>query len=311
MAVYPSMHCWRCSSFALLALCIQACAALNCLGEFSLCADGSCTLTNGTGCGRCAAGEYLCPSDQRTCVPDAASYVHCPGLRGTHLDWTLPLDARLDYLANITTLDEQVSQLRDDAPQIEHLGIPAYEYLNDDVHGVRLANATQFPNGCALGATWSTATLREVAAAMAHEARGAHNGFVHMGYRSDPPNGYGITMYGPNINLVHDPRWGRNQEVYSEDPLLTSELAVAFVQAAQTGLAQPKGQPAGSSGHRHGNYTLAAACCKHLAAYTVETIPRERYSFDARVDARNMWETYMPAFKACVQRAEAAHVMCR
>ena len=82
------------------------------------------------------------------------------------------------------------------------------------------------------------------------------------------------------------------------------------MQAAQTGQAQPELQPAGSSARDHGNYTLAAACCKHLAAYTVETIPRERYSFNARIDARNMWETYMPAFKACVQRAKAAHVMC-
>ena len=181
-----------------------------CLGEFSVCpGDGSCTMTNGTGCGVCGAGEYLCPSDQSTCVASAAAYTSCPGLAGTHLDATLGFEARLDYLVAHTSLAEQVGQLRDDAPQIERLGIAAYEWLNDDVHGVRLANATQFPNGCGLGATWSVPTMRAVGAAMALEARGAHNGFVHMGYRNDPPNGYGITMYGPNINLVHDPRWGR------------------------------------------------------------------------------------------------------
>ena len=198
-----------------------------CLGEFSLCpgaAGGSCTMTNGTGCGVCAAGEYLCPSDQRTCVASAAAYPACPGLAGTHLDASLSAAQRLDYLVAHTTLGEQISQLRDDAPQIERLGIAGYEWLNDDVHGVRLANATAFPNGCGLGAGWSTHTMAAVGAAMALEARGAHNGFVHMGWRNDPPNGYGITLYGPNVNLVHDPRWGRNQVC------LRAELATCYLQ---------------------------------------------------------------------------------
>lgn len=157
-------------------------------------------------------------------------------------------------------------------------------------------HATSFPNGCALGATWSKRRLYEVGRAVGLEARGLHNGFVHMGNRGLGENGVGITMYAPNMNLVRDPRWGRAQEVYSEDPRLSGALTYNFVTGAQGNASVP--------------YMLSGACCKHYAAYDIESIPRERYFFDAVVDARNMWETYLPVFYACVVEAKAAHVMC-
>ena len=164
-------------------------------------------------------GWYLCPSDQKTCVPSAEEYVKCPGMRGTHLDWTLDIEARLDYLANATDLQAQVDQLQNGAPALVELGIPAYQWLNDDQHGVArtTALATVFPNGCALGATWSTETLAAVGAALGDEARGLHNGFLHaVDPNPDPSkpnpgrdpycNGCGITLYSPNLNIVRDPR---------------------------------------------------------------------------------------------------------
>ena len=205
-----------------------AAAGSACAGEFTRCpSTGECT-TSASSCGRCKAGEYLCPSDQATCVSSAAAYISCPNVKGTHLDWTLGVEQRLDYLVAHTNLATQVSQLSNTAPEIVHLGIPSYQWLNDDQHGVARtpARATVFPNGVALGATWSVDTLHAVGRIIGTEARGLHNGFL----ASDPTrsmrcNGCSLTMYAPNLNLVRDPRWGRAQEVapresnsHSSDP---------------------------------------------------------------------------------------------
>jgi hypothetical protein len=195
-----------------------AVAASPCLGEFSVCpSTGECTMSSGT-CGRCKKGQYLCPSDQRTCVASAEAYTTCPGMRGTHLDWQLTEQARLDYLVRNTTLEEKVSQMTNSAPSLDRLGIPAYNWLNDDQHGVGRTDgmmpgavhqtapkATILPNGCGLGATWSKRTLAEAGRVLGREARGLHNGFVHMpgGHeQSMACNGCGITLYSPNLNLV-------------------------------------------------------------------------------------------------------------
>jgi beta-glucosidase len=220
----------------------------------------------------------------------------CPGLKGTHLDWTMSLEDRLVYLAKAASLEEKIGQMTNDAPAIVHLGIPGYNWLNDDEHGVRESHSTQFPDGCGLGASWSKKTLHDVGWIVGEEARALHNGFVHSGNRGHHENGAGITMYAPNMNLVRDPRWGRAQEVYSEDPYLSAQLTYNFVSAAQ--------------GNFSGKYLLAAACCKHYAAYDLESLPESRVTFSATVNSRNLWETYLPVFKACVQNAQAGHVMC-
>jgi beta-glucosidase len=271
----------------------------SCLGEFSYCNEtGACTLFgDGVGdCGNsCKSGEYLCPVSA-TCVTGAAGYLGCPGLAGTHLDHTLDVERRLDYLVAHASLEEQAAQLTGQAPALARLGIPSYSWLNDDLHGVASGLGTIFPNGCGLGASWDKALLRSVGRAIGEEARGGHNGLVHSGNRGTggglyDNNGVGLTMYSPNVNLARDPRWGRSQEVYSEDPRLVGALAKEYVEGAQ------------SDG-------LAAAGCKHFAGYDVENVPVDRTVFDANVTSRDMFETYLPAFEACVRQAGAASVMC-
>ena len=189
---------------------------------------------------RCTAGQYLCP-DRTTCVDGAGSYLTCPGITGTHLDPKLSLDARLDYLVGVAThfssrplltwlcvcgwfyvrlcsctmpqvahtnLTQQIAQLTNEGPALPDLGIPMYNWLNDDEHGVKQAHATSFPNGCNLGASWDKKLLGEVGLAIGVEARGGYNGFVNEGNRGMPmpDNGVGITLYSPNLNVRHHMR---------------------------------------------------------------------------------------------------------
>eukprot|EP00118_Oscarella_pearsei_P012727 m.95985 g.95985 ORF g.95985 m.95985 type:complete len:873 (+) comp36884_c0_seq1:58-2676(+) len=270
-----------------------------CLGEFQQCPITKDCVLDPILCGRCSPGQYLCPIDQQTCVVTADDYTKCPLLKGTHLDWTLPIETRLDYLTNHTNISEQISQMTNEAPSILRLAIPSYNWDNDDEHGVLQNHATAFPNGCGLGASWSKDTILAVGTAIGREARAIHNGFVHEGNRGRNVNGVGITIYAPNMNLVRDPRWGRAQEVFSEDPNLTSQLTYNFVVGAQFG-----GDTASS------DYLLTAACCKHFFAYDLESEPTLRFLFSANLDARNTWETYMVPFKTCIVEARAAHVMC-
>lgn len=121
-----------------------------CIGEFTPCADGSCTMS-ASDCGKCSSGQYLCPSDQTTCVNGPQGYASCPGMAGTHFDMSLPIEKRLDYLVAHTNLTDQIAQLTNNAPAIPYMGIPSYNWLNDDQHGVARtsAHATVLPNGCA------------------------------------------------------------------------------------------------------------------------------------------------------------------
>ena len=182
-----------------------------CSGEFTRCASGECTMSSRSCGGGCKAGEYVCPSDQKTCVASAAAYGQCPGMKGTHLDQTLDLEKRLDYIVAHTNLTEQIMQLQNKAPEVFELGISEYQWLNDDQHGVARtpAHATVFANGVGLGATFSHETIHAVGAVVGEEARGLHNGFL----ASDPDNrqmgcnGCSLTMYAPNLNLIRDPRY--------------------------------------------------------------------------------------------------------
>ena len=307
----------------LVGLSCAVAASGSCLGEFTACPTGECTMSNTT-CGRCAAGHYLCPSDQTTCVASAAAYADCPGMAGTHLDASLSAEQRLDYLVAHVPLADQIAQLQNRAPELVTFGIPAYQWLNDDQHGVGRApaRATVFPNGCGLGATWSPATLHEVGRVVGEEARGLHNGFLAAdSARSLDCNGCGLTLYAPNLNLVRDPRWGRAQEVYGEDPLHMGELVVPFVTGMQdnsrrgsAGTGNPDGAHDNRTGYPDGaRYLRVGACCKHFAAYDVDggAGTPDRSWFHAEVSARDLWESHMPAFRRCVVEARATHVMCR
>eukprot|EP01084_Bolivina_argentea_P317675 550826_1 len=272
----------------------------NCLGEFAQCnTTNECTMSvNDCNkyCGSSASGKYVCPISKQ-CVDTVADYMNCPGIKGTFLDWTLSIDDRIAFLLKNLTLDEKYPQLTNKAPEILRLGIPSYNWLNDDIHSVRNNNATVFPNGCGLGATWSKQDLFITGNTVGIEARGLHAGLVHSGNRGTF-NGAGLTAYGPNMNLVRDPRWGRAQEVYGEDPRLSAHLTYHFVTGYQY------------NGTQNDKYILLASCCKHYAAYDLESSPQSRMTFNAIVDAVDWGETYAPVFRECVVRAKVQHIMC-
>lgn len=226
-----------------------------CLGEFTMCpSSGECSMGP---CGACTHGQYLCPSDQKTCVDSAADYINCPMIKGTHLDWTLSEEERLDYLVNRTNITDQIAQLTNKAPAMPQLGIPSYNWLNDDQHGVgrTSAKATVLPNGCGMGATWDKAAIRNAGRVVGVEARGLHDYFLHSeDNRGENCNGCGITAYAPNLNLVKDPRWGRAQEVFGEDPYHMSQLVINYVTGAQD-------NAPGSSVGPDGKHLQIGMCC--------------------------------------------------
>ena len=269
-------------------------AADGCIGEYQHCkGTGECTLFQCDGPGpHCSAGQYRCPISN-TCVDGAAALSGCPGVKGTHLDHTLPTEDRVTSLIAAANLTEMIGQLTNAAPAIEHLGIPAYNWLSDDEHGVRGSDTTYFPDGPGLGASFDKDLLHSVGTVVGTEARAQHNWQTHTtGMRDNAFNGDGITVYGPNMNLVKDPRWGRAQEVYSEDPRLSSALTVGYVTGIQGASADgTQNDPA---------YMQAGACCKHYVAYDLEgngPLP-SRVFFDSQVDTRSFWEHYMPVRKS-------------
>ena len=206
-------------------------------------------------------------------------------------DTSLPIEKRVDDLISRMTLEEKVSQMMNAAKPIERLGIPEYEWWNEALHGVaRAGYATVFPQAIALAATWDTDLMYRVADVISTEARAKNNEFVRKGERGRYK---GLTFWSPNINIFRDPRWGRGQETYGEDPYLTSRLGVAFVKGLQGD--DPR-------------YLKVVATPKH---YAVHSGPEpERHSFDARAYERDLRETYLPAFRATVTEGRAASVMC-
>ncbi len=197
---------------------------------------------------------------------------------------------RARKLVEQMTLEEKVEQTLNWAPAIERLGIKAYNWWNEALHGVARAGvATVFPQSIGLAATFDEDFLEEVADAISTEGRAKFN----MQQEYDDTDIYkGLTFWSPNVNIFRDPRWGRGHETFGEDPYLTSRLGVRFVQGIQ--------------GHDE-NYLKAAACAKHFA---VHSGPEDiRHSFDAIASKQDMAETYLPAFQACVQEAGVEAVM--
>ena len=193
-----------------------------------------------------------------------------------------PLAARIDDLISRLTLAEKVSQLMHDSPAIERLGVPAYNWWSEACHGIgRNGRATVFPQVIGLGATWNTALVREVATAISDEARAKHHAAAALGRHGQYQ---GLTFWTPNINIFRDPRWGRGQETFGEDPFLTGELGVAMVRGLQGD---------------HPRYLKTAACAKHFAVHSGPEA--ERHTFDARPSPKDLAETYLPGFARLVQ----------
>ena len=197
--------------------------------------------------------------------------------------------AKAKELVSKMSLEEKASQLRYDAPAIEHLGIPAYNWWNEVLHGVaRAGTATVFPQAIGLAAMFDEDMQEEIAAVIAREARAKYNGQSRHGDRDIYK---GLTVWSPNINIFRDPRWGRGHETYGEDPYLTSRLGVRFIKGLQG----------------NGKYLKVAACSKHFAVHSgPEAV---RHHFDAKASMKDMNETYLPAFEATVKEAEVESVM--
>lgn len=200
------------------------------------------------------------------------------------------IDERVNKLIAEMTLEEKVSQMLDVCPPIERLGIPEYNWWNEALHGVaRNGRATVFPQAIGLGATFDPDLILKVGTAISDEARAKYNEAIKIDNRSRYA---GLTFWSPNVNIFRDPRWGRGQETYGEDPFLTSKIGVSFVKGLQGD------DP---------NYIKAAACAKH---YAVHSGPEEfRHSFNAVVNKKDLFETYLPAFEALVKEGNVEGVM--
>ena len=187
------------------------------------------------------------------------------------------------------TLEEKAAQLRYDAPAIPRLGIPEYNWWNEALHGVaRAGTATVFPQAIGLAAVFDENFHQRVAEAIATEGRAKYN---QQSAHEDRGIYKGLTFWSPNINIFRDPRWGRGQETYGEDPYLTSRLGVAFIRGLQG----------------NGKYLKTAACAKHFAVHSGPE--KLRHEFDAQATPKDMAETYLPAFEAAVKEAHVESVM--
>lgn len=196
-------------------------------------------------------------------------------------DVNLPVDQRVTDLISQMTLAEKLAQLGNQAPAIGRLGIPAYNYWNEALHGVgRSGLATSFPQAIALSSTWDPELIYNVASVISDEARVKNN-----------TEGKGLTYWSPTINMARDPRWGRAEENYGEDPYLTSQIAVNFVKGMQGN--DPK-------------YLKTVATAKHFACNNIEV---NRYGISSTVDERSLREYFLPAFKACVTEGKVFSIM--
>lgn len=201
------------------------------------------------------------------------------------------VEQRIFDLVNRLSVDEKISLLRYDSPAIDRLGIPAYNWWSEGLHGVaRFGRATVFPQPIGMAATFDQDLIYRIADAISDEARAKFNAAVKIGNYSIYG---GLSFWSPNVNIFRDPRWGRGMETWGEDPYLTSVLGVKFVKGMQ------------------GNdpfYLKTAACAKHFAVHSGPE--GERHSFDAYPSPKDLYETYLPAFEALVKKAKVASVMC-
>jgi beta-glucosidase len=207
------------------------------------------------------------------------------------LDATLATEARVRDLIGRMTLEEKASQLQHQSAAIPRLGIPAYDWWNEGLHGVaRAGRATVFPQAIGLAATWDSALIHRVATVISDEARAKHHEAARQGRRGIYE---GLTFWSPNLNIFRDPRWGRGMETYGEDPYLAGRLAVAFVRGMQ-----------GDDPH----YLKTIATPKH---YAVHSGPEpDRHRFDAVVSPSDLWGTYLPHFETAIVEGGAESVMC-
>jgi beta-glucosidase len=207
-----------------------------------------------------------------------------------HFNVSLDFEARTSILVSKMTLEEKISQLGNNAPAIPRLGVLEYNWWNECLHGVaRAGTATVFPQAIGMAATFNPNLINDVAVVISDEARAKH----HEALRNNDYSQYkGLTFWSPNINIFRDPRWGRGHETYGEDPYLTGQIGTQFVKGLQGN--DPK-------------YLKLVATAKHFAVHSGPE--SERHFFNANVNQRDLWETYLPAFKDLVVGANVYSVM--
>ncbi len=221
-----------------------------------------------------------------TCVAAAAS----AAAPRPWLDVSASFEQRAAALVAQMTLEEKAAQMQNAAPAIERLGVPAYDWWNEGLHGVaRAGQATVFPQAIGLAATFDVPLMGQVAATISDEARAKHHQFLREGSHG---RYQGLTFWSPNVNIFRDPRWGRGQETYGEDPYLTARMGVAFVRGLQGD------DPV---------YRKLDATAKHLAVHSGPEA--DRHHFDARPSRRDLYDTYLPAFEALVKEGDVDAVM--
>lgn len=215
------------------------------------------------------------------------------GLRAQLLPYqnvSLPVETRVKDLISRLTLEEKVGQMKYNSPAVPRLGIPEYNWWNEALHGVgRSGPATVFPQAIGMAATFDDQLIFKVADVVSTEARAMNNVASAKGYHMKYG---GLTFWTPNINIFRDPRWGRGQETYGEDPFLTASMGVAFVKGLQG---------------TNSKYMKVAACAKHFAVHSGPE--RLRHEFNAKASMHDLYDTYLPAFKALVDNKVEA-VMC-
>lgn len=203
----------------------------------------------------------------------------------------IPIEARLEDLLNRLSIEEKIRQLSNSAPGIDRLGIPPYNYWNESLHGVaRNGQATVFPQGIAMAATWDQELVFRIGVAISDEARAKYN--LSLKRNGKTLIYQGLTFWSPNINIFRDPRWGRGQETFGEDPFLTGELGTAYIRGMQGD---------------HEKYLKTAACAKHYAVHSgPESI---RHNQNVKISRQELFRTYLPAFKKVVTQAKVEIIM--
>ncbi|GKV44047.1 hypothetical protein SLEP1_g51276 [Rubroshorea leprosula] len=216
---------------------------------------------------------------------------------------TLPISQRVRDLVSRLTLDEKISQLVNSAPPIPRLGIPAYQWWSEALHGVTnvgpgilfngtIRAATSFPQVILIAASFDSYQWYRIGQVIGREARAVYNA----------GQANGMTFWAPNINIFRDPRWGRGQETPGEDPLVAGKYAVSYVRGVQGDTFQ---------GGKLRGHLQASACCKHFTAYDLDNWKGiNRFVFDARVTLQDLADTYQPPFQSCVQQGRASGIMC-
>jgi len=221
----------------------------------------------------------------------SGSVIGQTNIKSPYQNTQLSVDDRVEDLVSRMTVQEKVTQLFNHAEPIERLGVPAYDWWNECLHGVaRAGKATVFPQAIGLSATFDQDLMFRVADAISDEARAKHHYFVANNVRSIYT---GLTFWTPNINIFRDPRWGRGQETYGEDPFLTGRMAVNFIKGLQGN--DPK-------------YLKTVATAKHYAVHSGPEF--SRHTDNIFVNDRDLFDTYLPAFKAVIRDANVQSVMC-